>query len=104
MGLTRTPPQWKKKLNAPYFQYAQFVKKTRKKLKMGPKKAGGGKWGQKEYDEMFKPKCMDLEARNDIHMDCRVHMSMADCAKNAGCRWDQGWKGSMVEPAAYLES
>merc|ERR1712178_238197 len=104
VGLTRTPPQWKKKLNAPYFQYEAFVKKTRKKLKMGPKTAGGGKWGQKEYDEMFKPTCMDINSDNDIHMKCHEHTSEAACAKNAGCRWDLGWNGSIVEPVADVES
>jgi len=106
VGLLETPAAWKKKMTAPLYKVLEKSKLMHKLSKRKPKKTAV-KFTQKDYDAMFKTKCMNLQAKENFHMGCEEQRTEEKCRQKAGCTWQRGWHGQLAETEAsvpYVET
>jgi len=107
VGLLETPNAWKKKMTAPLYKVLEKSKLMHKLSKRKVKKTVV-KFTQKDYDAMFKTKCMNLQAKENFHMGCEEQRTEEKCRQKAGCKWNKGWHGQLAETEApampYVET
>jgi len=103
VGLLETPNAWRNKMKASLPQVLDQAKKLgRDEINARKAKNAGPSYTQKDYDTLFKTKCINLQAQNGFHMGCGKMVTQETCHKKPGCQWQKGWTGTLAVPAATV--
>jgi len=100
VGLLETPWQWHDKMKASLPRVLDEAKKLgRDEISSQKKKSVGPSYTQKDYDALFKTKCVNLQAANNFHMGCHEATTQKTCHQKPGCQWQKGWTGDLAVAA-----
>merc|ERR1711988_287555 len=100
VGLEETPENWKTSLVASLHKVLDESKLMHKHAPVSPKKKGDNSLTQKDFNAMFKVKCINLQAKNNFSMGCDQKTDEKSCRKQPGCLWNKGWDGNFAETTA----
>jgi len=101
VGLLETPHQWDEKMTASLPKVLNEAKKLgRDEISLRKKKSVGPSYSQKDYDTLFKTKCVNLQAANNFHMGCHEATTQKTCHQKPGCQWQKGWTGDLAVTTA----